>query len=267
MRISSDQHMHCHFSTDSNTDPRDMAEEACRLGLTHICFTDHHDIDNNTDGEFLVDIDRYFPALEEVREEYRGRLSVGIGIELGLMSTSGEKTSAFAKKYPFDFVIGSVHLLEGKDPYYREDFAEYSDAELFARYLEETLLAARAADGFHSLGHLDYVVRYGRRGAEDYSYKANAEVIDEILRLIIERGIALEVNAGGFKKLDFANPHPDVLRRYRELGGDFITVGSDAHNPERIASHFDELADLLTACGFRYVAVFAGGKPSFLPID
>ena len=86
------------------------------------------------------------------------------------------------------------------------------------------------------LGHIDYVVRYGRKRAEEYSYDEFADEIDAVLKKVLQMGKGIELNTGGFKYgLGFCNPHPDIIRRYRELGGEIITVGADAHCPEHVA--------------------------------
>ena len=108
------------------------------------------------------------------------------------------------------------------------------------------------------------MVRYGRHQAREYSYRAFSDEIDEILKKVIHMGKGIEMNMGGFKYgLGFCNPHPDVIRRYRELGGEIITVGADAHRPEHVAFDFEKAGDILRACGFRYYAEYRNRKPIF----
>ena len=268
MKIISDQHLHTSFSTDSTADPRSVAEAAINQGLSHICFTDHYDIDSPFDGEYMFPIDVYLSAMRKVAEEFRGRLHVGIGVEIGLMPGKEEKAEEVAQAAPFDLIIGSVHYIDNKDPYYREEFAAYTDAALYHRYFEEVLASIRETTCFHTLGHLDYVVRYGRKKAEEYQVSESAEVIDEILRRIISCRIALEVNSCGFRSgLGFPNPHPEILRRYREMGGELITLGSDAHRPGDVAADFADLQQLLLDTGFRHYALYEGGVPAMQPLD
>ena len=107
---------------------------------------------------------------------------------------------------------------------------------------------------FDVLGHMDYMVRYGKEREKEYSYARYADLIDEILRTVIEKGKGIEVNMAGFKYgLPFAHPHPDVLRRYRELGGEILTVGADGHRPEHIAYDYGKVSEILKSCGFRYI--------------
>ena len=121
---------------------------------------------------------------------------------------------------------------------------------------------------FDVLGHIDYVVRYGKETAEHYSYRKYADEIDAILKKVLDMGKGIELNTGGYKYgLGFCNPHPDIIRRYRELGGEIITVGADAHCPEHIAYDFAKAKAVLEECGFRYYTVFEERKPVFRKID
>ena len=138
---------------------------------------------------------------------------------------------------------------------------------MYREYFLSTLETVKAVEGFQSLGHLDYIVRYGYTKEKEYSYYKYAEIIDEILRELIRKGIALEVNTGGLKSgLSFPNPHPVILKRYKELGGSMVTVGSDAHIPEHIGYQFQILPQILSDAGFRYVTQFRERKPEFIKI-
>ena len=259
-----DCHLHTEFSTDSETPMRAQAERALELGIPAICVTDHMDMDY-PQGEFWLDTDRYMEAVRRLQEEYRGRLEIGFGVELGLMEHLRARQEEYLKKYPFDFVIGSVHLIHGEDPYNGELFRKYGDEEVFREYFRLSHRLLADAPSIQSWGHLDYVVRYGQN-PEVYSYRKYADEIDAVLKLLLEKGIALEVNTAGFRTLGRTNPEPDVLRRYRELGGELITVGSDGHQPEYLGYRFRETEELLHCCGFSYYAVFRQRKPEFIKI-
>lgn len=259
-----DCHLHTEFSTDSETPMRAQAERALELGIPAICVTDHMDMDY-PQGEFWLDTDRYMEAVRRLQEEYRGRLEIGFGVELGLMEHLRARQEEYLKKYPFDFVIGSVHLIHGEDPYNGELFRKYGDEEVFREYFRLSHRLLADAPSIQSWGHLDYVVRYGQN-PEVYSYRKYADEIDAVLKLLLEKGIALEVNTAGFRTLGRTNPEPDVLRRYRELGGELITVGSDGHQPEYLGYRFRETEELLCSCGFSYYAVFRQRKPEFIKI-
>lgn len=273
--IQADMHMHTWFSTDSEACPRDMADEAVRKGLKTIYFTDHFDKDDLEWGEEgIFDVDAYFVEMQKLQEEYAGKLNIRIGIELGLRTYLKDYYEELTKKYPFDFVIGSVHNVPYKkdaegnilytDPAAEKLFTDRTDKEAYRLMMETTLENVRTSDCFQTLGHLDYVVRYGKSREKEYSYTDYADIIDEILKLLIEKGKGLEVNSAGLKYgLPFAHPHPDVLKRYRELGGEIITIGADAHKPEHIAYDFAKAEEILKSCGFKYYTEFFEQKPVF----
>ncbi len=273
--IQADMHMHTWFSTDSEAWPRDMADEAVRKGLKTICFTDHFDKDDLEWGEEgIFDVDAYFVEMQKLQEEYAGKLNIRIGIELGFRTYLKDYYEELTKKYPFDFVIGSVHNVPYKkdaegnilytDPAAEKLFTDRTDKEAYRLMMETTLENVRTSDCFQTLGHLDYVVRYGKSREKEYSYTDYADIIDEILKLLIEKKKGLEVNSAGLKYgLPFAHPHPDVLKRYRELGGEIITIGADAHKPEHIAYDFAKAEEILKSCGFKYYTEFFEQKPVF----
>ena len=273
--IQADMHMHTWFSTDSEACPRDMADEAVRKGLKTLFFTDHFDKDDLEWGEEgIFDVDAYFVEMQKLQEEYAGKLNIRIGIELGLRTYLKDYYEELTKKYPFDFVIGSVHNVPYKkdaegnilytDPAAEKLFTDRTDKEAYRLMMETTLENVRTSDCFQTLGHLDYVVRYGKSREKEYSYTDYADIIDEILKLLIEKEKGLEVNSAGLKYgLPFAHPHPDVLKRYRELGGEIITIGADAHKPEHIAYDFAKAEEILKSCGFKYYTEFFEQKPVF----
>lgn len=265
--MKADFHVHTNFSADSNTSPEEQIQAAMRMGLRTICITDHHDIDFSEPG-FEIDFDAYFPDLERLQEKYRGRIEVLIGMEFGLQPHLGASCRALAEKYPFDFIVSSMHLIDGKDPYYPAMFDGKTDEEVYRRGFELTLESIRCTPDFDALGHLDYIVRYGKRQAEEYTYQKYGDYLDEILRYLIENGKALELNTGGWKYgLCFAHPHPEVLKRYKELGGEMITVGSDGHSPRELAFDFHKVGDYLNACGFKYYTEFRQRKPCFCALS
>lgn len=269
--IRSDSHMHTCFSSDSEASVESMLNAAASVGLHSVCITDHLDLDYPPDEElgdhpFLLDVDEYFRVLTDLRERYKDKIEVRIGVEIGLQEHLGREYHQLVNRYPFDFVIGSLHLVCGEDPYNGRVFQGKSDAKVYREAFRETLRNLEKTDDFDVLGHLDYVVRYGKHQAEEYTYAAFADEIDAVLRKLIDMGKGLELNMAGMKYgLGFANPHPDVLKRYRELGGEIVTVGADAHKPEHVAYDFHLVPDILETCGFRYYTEFRNRKPFFVP--
>lgn len=271
MSVRYDFHLHSDFSGDCDTPAVQMAEQAKQAGLEGLCFTEHYDPDYPVqEDDFSLDFDGYFQSVSELRQKYRKSLWIGAGLEFGIQPHLGRRLEDLAAQYPFDFILVSQHILNQKDPYYPGYFAGRSERDCYAEFLEAeyTTLKRFSPASFDALGHLDYIVRYGPNRNLCYSYEEYADCIDPILRFLIENGKCLELNTGGFKYgLGEPNPCAGVLRRYRELGGGLITIGSDAHLPQHLCFDFDRAAALLLKLGFRYYTVFSDRKPRYISLE
>ena len=257
----SDQHLHCIYSGDSETPAEDEVNKAVSLGMEHICFTDHHDPFVNSDIDFELDFPSYLDGIGKLRTAHADRIDIGIGLELGLQTHIKDHLVSLSEAYPLDFIIGSIHFVDGLDPYYPEYFVKYGK-NAYTRYFETVLENLKIMSCFDSLGHLDYIVRYGKGSDLTYSYEEYAHLIDPILRILIDRGIALECNTGGMSRgLPEPNPCYDIFRRYRQMGGELITLGSDAHDPSTLGCYFEEAGEMLRSIGFTHYAVYHGRKP------
>ena len=192
-----------------------------------------------------------------------GHIHLRLGMEMG----DAQKAPAHMKKLledapQFDFIIGSVHLLSerfGSEDLYLYTPKDQAEAQTaLGDYLEEVLALAKLG-GFTVLGHLTLPLRYFNemRGLHTSFDPYEAE-IREILKTLIEngRGIELNVNRGN-------TPLPDAkwLRIYRELGGELITLGTDAHSPEHVGRFIRERQTLLKECGFTRFCTFEKQMP------
>lgn len=256
----SDYHLHTCFSGDCETPPQEMIEQAIKLGMDNICFTDHRDVDH-PEQIFTLDTPAYMKKMNELQEQYSKQIDIRIGVELGLQEHLVENGSAYVAKYPFDFVLGSIHIVNGEDPYNPEYFEGKTDEQAFREYFEQVYLNVKLFSDFQVLGHLDYVIRYAKQSLDGYSYAVYAEEIDKILRTIIDKGIGLEVNTGGYRcGLGCSNPRLDVFKRYKKLGGEIITFGSDAHMPRYIGDEFERAREIIKSVGFKYYAQYRQRK-------
>lgn len=264
----SDSHLHSSFSSDSDTPMEEMIQTAISKGLSSMCFTEHQDLDFPPgEFDFLVDMDAYQQTLSTLAKKYQEQIHIHFGIELGLQPQLGNQLSDFVNSYPFDFVIGSVHVVDRLDPYESVFYENRSEKEAYLRYFTCLLENVKKYSCFDVCGHIDYVVRYGPNKNLYYSYQNYQEIIDEILRVLVNKNIGLECNTGGFKYgLGHPNPTEEILKRYRELGGEIITLGSDAHVPQYIAYEFERAVDILKQYGFSYYTVFEKRKPIFFPL-
>lgn len=269
MPITADCHLHTSFSTDSTTPMEIMIQKGIQLGLTHMCFTEHMDFEypiteSTPKGSFEVDTDAYLYELLRYREKYKEQIHILFGIELGLQPHQTERLAAYAKSYDFDFIIGSTHVCKGMDPCLPEYFEGKTEEQAYSDYFQSIIDNVKNFSDFDVYGHLDYVVRYGPNRDRDYSYTKYQDLFDTMLKLLIEKGKGIEVNTGGVKKgMRRLHPITDVIRRYRELGGEIITVGSDSHEDEHIADAFPRAAEILKECGFEYYTIFEKRQPRF----
>ena len=263
-----DTHMHCYFSGDSESSPQDMIESAIQKGLSGICFTDHQDVDyRRTPGLFDLDFDRYQLEIMELKEKYRNRIEICWGVELGLQPHVVDENLNIAHSYPFDFIIGSSHIVDHIDIYFPSYYEGRTELGAYRRYFESVLENVLTDADYDVYGHLDYVVRYGPNKNLYFSYEKYADLIDEILRILISKGKGLELNMAGFKYgLGHPNPTEDILKRYRNLGGEIITLGSDGHKPDQIAWDYEKVPELLEQAGFQYYTVFKNRKPQFIKL-
>ena len=265
--MRADVHMHCGFSNDSETRPEDMVESAIAKGLSVICFTDHYDKDNLDWGdEAIFDVESYFQKMIELQEEYRDQIDIRIGAEIGVQPYLAEYYQNFIAQHPFDFVIGSVHSVLEHDVAL-DFFQKHSDPEGYKIYFEEMLQDVQKIKSYDVLGHLDYIVRYSNQGSKGFDLNDYMDIIEEILKQVIAHGKGIEMNMSGLKYgLGAPHPQPEIIKRYRELGGEIITVGADGHIPEHIAYDYHLADDILKSCGFKYYTEFKGRKPVFVKI-
>lgn len=271
MKIKADYHVHSEFSGDSQTPMEFMIEKAISLGLTRICFTDHIDYDYPTqylDGAcpFEFDMDTYFDKIHALQTSYKRDIKILAGVELGIRPYLAPRLNQLVESYPFDFVIASSHLIGGYDPYfpdYWESILNNGDTGI-RQYFDSIIENIEAFTNFDVYGHLDYIVRYIPNNNFSYEPIKYQEQIDRLLNAIIKAGRGIEVNTAGLKYgLPFAHPKEEILKRFFELGGKYITIGSDGHRPEHLGYDFKKEGSVLEELGITRYAVFEQRKLIF----
>ena len=267
-----DYHIHTRYSSDSTEEPENIIRHAIELGLDEICFTDHTDLDypETPDYEnpaFVFDTVAYYKEISELRNKYSGKIKIKIGVELGLMPYLAARNEDVASGVPFDFIIGSTHLIDGKDPYYPEFWEGYSCDDVVALYFEKTLENIKSYNNYDVYGHLDYITRYAPDKAYQFDYRRHSEIIDCILKEIIHTGHGIEINTSCFRyELPDLTPSRRIISLYKDLGGEIITTGSDAHCPSFITCKFDYIQSYLKDMGFKYICTFDNLKPNFIKL-
>ena len=265
-----DSHTHTKYSFDSSADIAVNCEAAIAAGLSELVITDHYECNFGIDGVFeKYDADAAYEEIASVAERYSGRLRVTYGIELGQPTQDPEKADDLLGRYPFEFVIGSLHNLRGVPDFYFINYTNMPEsmfARLWERYLDEV---SELVDygRFNTLAHLTYPLRYLAVCGKTFDISYTFSKIDGIFRKIIDKGIALEVNTSGLRKqIGETAPGLPLVKRYLDLGGRYITVGSDAHMTEDIGAGVKETYAELIRLGVENITVFRKGKPELIKI-
>lgn len=254
--ITADYHLHSHNSGDSKAPMEAMITSAIANGLKYMCFTEHMDLDfpisdDTPEGTYEVDIPSYKKELLFYKDKYRDKISINYGIEIGLQPQVVKANQELVSSNDFDFVIGSQHLIDRQDPYYSSFWEGKDEKASIRKYFEETYDNLKLFSDIDVLGHIDYAVRYTPSKGASYDPGDYMDIIDEILTYIIKKDIGIDLNTSALSKgLNNPNPHPLILKRYKELGGNIITFGSDAHVPENVAGHFEDVREIAISCGF-----------------
>jgi histidinol-phosphatase (PHP family) len=256
-----DYHMHSRVSFDGHDTGEALVLAARAAGLKEICFTDHLDYDPLGKMGVLTFDDQDY-AREYDALEVPG-LAIRRGMEFGMTPENREQLHRDLQRRNFDFVLGSVHFVDDLDVYFEEYWADKTIFQAERRYLEATLECVRVHDDFDVLAHLTYIAKtHCHPAPRPVVYGEHRELIDEILRTLAAKGRGLEMNTSGVDRCGEFLPSADMFRRFKELGGEIVTVGSDAHRCNRVGQYCD------TACGileeiFGYVCTFEKRVPIF----
>lgn len=261
-----DCHVHCNYSDDCKVEAYKEVEAAVKLGLKGIAFTDHYDLEYpNHKYHFEFNVSQRRASIAALYDCFKDKIDVLHGIEIGIQPHVVKQSVDIIKQGRFDCVICSTHAVDGFSLCSQSGFFEGKTQEQAYRcYLEEIYSAITTFKDYDIVGHIGYVRRYGPYENRSMPYDTYADLIDLILKQIILDGKGIEINTSGYAyKLGSPIPDLDTIKRYRELGGEIITLGSDAHTIERVADKFDQAVKVLKQAGFKYVAYFRQRKPIF----
>lgn len=260
-----DYHIHTRISADCDAPMAQMAKAAYDAGLKEICLTEHIDLDLVQSKSFTVDFEAYTKAYGAVRDAFPG-MTIRMGIEAGLDLRTNSQVAQMIDAQPLDFVIGSQHLVFALDPYYDEVWQAHTHQEVIDEYLRVCVESAAACAHFDVFGHIGYLSKCCPYEDKVLRYGDYPDILDTLLKTLIEKGKGIEVNTSGLRMTPSTIPETAIIRRYCELGGEIITVGSDAHRPAEVGLGVNETLETLKSIGFRYVCAFSERRPSFIPI-
>ncbi|MEA4970825.1 MAG: histidinol-phosphatase HisJ family protein [Candidatus Pelethousia sp.] len=254
-----DYHVHSDYSADSTASLRAQLEAARAAGVVQLCFTDHVDFDDS--GMPPADLAARDAAIEALRADFPD-ITIRRGAEVSLKNEAVAAAAlAHCKGRDLDFVIASLHIVDGVDAYYPEFFQGATQEAVYARYLDFAAQALPANPVFSVLGHYDFCAKFAPYAERAVRYAHAASAFDSLFRYMAQSGKGMEINTSAWR--DGPAWGLDVLCRYRELGGEFITTGSDAHLPDRVGKRLGEALELARAAGIPYVATFERMEPTF----
>ncbi|MBR5722069.1 MAG: histidinol-phosphatase HisJ family protein [Oscillospiraceae bacterium] len=265
-------HTHTHHSPDAHQTVAERVEAANRLGLRFMAVTDHVEINRYYPAEYYhaEPSDMYFYDGKGVFEDSMASVAAAqadcaplvllAGAEVGQIPQDPEKSALIYQDPRVDLVIGSVHELPGRPDFYFLNYDAEDIPALVTAYFEEVLRTAQS-DCYDILGHLTYGLRYlpDRRA---YDLTPHLELIDEILMTVIRKQKAIELNGSGLRKPQlYIDPDLVLVKRYRELGGRYLTISTDAHDTQYLGFGIDLLEDMARTAGFSELTVFRKHEP------
>ncbi len=262
IKLMFDYHIHTDYSADCTAPVSVQLSAAASAGLSEICLTDHVDFDDFVDGKPVFTP----PDLGKLREELPAlqrlypTLAVKRGAEVALKDAAcSDAAYAHIKDADLDFVLGSLHVLDGASVYYPESFEGRTQEQSYLRYLEGLDRVIRTCPYFCAMGHYDFIAKYAPFPERAVKYSLAPDLFDGILKYLVQNGKTLELNTSAWQ--EDAAWGLELFKRFKELGGEFVTVGSDAHKPSRVGKRVHEAYELLRAAGIRYVATYEKMKP------
>lgn len=223
-----DSHVHSKFSEDSNESIENIIKNPKKSG---VIITDHMDI--NASPRFIFDVDKFYGEYIKYRNDM-----LLLGIEIGLTKETEEEARAISDRIPYDYILGSVHFINGYDLYYPDIYKIYKRKELYRLYLKTILYSINKNPYIDALAHIDYICRYSRYDDKEIRYSDYKDVIDDILNSLLENNIILELNTRRLNQREAYDSLKEIYKRYKVLGGKYVTIGSDAHSSDLIGNNF-----------------------------
>lgn len=273
MKILADIHIHSDNSFDGESSVRELCESAVEKGISVITVTDHMEApeirlgDRSVFGNMINQIGKSVADVDAAKPEFDGKLEVLKGMELGEPMHDPKLTKRAMSVADFDFVLASIHNVRDSEDFYYLKYDEKNVPFLLERYFDELLETAENAE-FDSLAHLTYPLRYiVERTDIKPDLDPYAEVIDQILGALVKREKALEINTSGlFKPIGVTLPDIDIIKRFRELGGKYVTLGSDAHKADRVGAGIEKGLETARLCGFEHFTIYKNHQPKMIEI-
>lgn len=257
-----DCHTHCEHSHDSFTPIESMIEKAIDMGVEYLAFTDHCDreyfyCNPKYRGIEQIDIDSHITNVLYLKEKYANKIDIALGIELGYSNDARQDyINDIALTDEWDIILNSIHVINGDDCYYKDFYDNRSQKQAYMEYLQSVLESVNSDIKFDVVTHIGYITRKAPFENPYLYYNDYKDLIDMILKGIIDKNVSLEVNTHSKNTGSAFLPHIEIIKRYIELGGDNFTFGSDAHTPDRICDKYSIVTDTLKNLGVKYLNIY-----------
>ncbi len=264
-----DMHVHTDNSPDGSHSTMFLCESAINNGLRAIAFTDHCEIEMYFEDKYDRVVRQAYFEVAKAKSAYRGNLLVLQGIELAQPHYNPCLTESILASKSYDIIVGSLHALRNEqDMYFLPSFEPEEVRTRLLTYFSE-LKQMIEWGKFNTLAHMTYPLRYFfARSKISVDLEEYSKEVDEVLSLLAEKNLALEINTAGLRQqIKKLSPEFPIVKRFRELGGKHITVGSDAHYAEHLAADFDEALEVAVSAGFKFISIYQNGQPVELPIE
>ena len=261
-----DYHVHSAFSLAADSSMEEYCKAAVEKGMSGLAFTDHVDV-NYPDKEFdfQIDVEKYSAAIERVRAKYP-ELAIARGIEAGYRRDAIAETTDYIARLKPDFVINSLHCIGDIDPYNLEFFDGKTRKEAYDEYIEYLTASLDAPYPYSVIGHIGYVSKRSPYPHPAIHLSDYRSALDGILYRLIYSGKGIELNTSSIRHTDSPMPAYSILKQYKQMGGEIITFGSDAHNVRDLMQHLSYARDMLLNAGFKYICGFKNMIPTFKPL-
>jgi histidinol-phosphatase (PHP family) len=267
MKYLCDYHTHSNYSFDATGSINEICRVAEKKGLKEICITDHYEYGVPEEEWRNLISQGYLNEILEIKEIFKGRVRVKIGIEVGQPHLSLKESQKFLKRIPYDYVIGSIHRVPPGIYAKNFDYSKYKIGDILELYLNEIKKMLAVAD-FDCLGHMDLIKRYGFNFYNERITLCNKkDLLEEVLKLIISKNKGIEINTSGLRGVTKESmPGIDVLRLYKKLGGEILTLGSDSHNASDVGTGILDGIELAKEAGFKYITIFNTRETEYIMI-
>lgn len=262
-----DYHQHSSFSFDSTTPMEVICRQAIAKGIHEICFTEHVSLQPNDPSYGYFDDVLYSRELKRCQGLYGDKLVIKKGLEIGEphLEPFKDELEKLYVAWNLDYVIGSVHNVQGKK--LRLIMPHKTKKEIYDEYFQEVYNMVRHGD-MDVIGHLDLMQRYAFDEVGNYEIGEHISCIEDILKEAMRKDIGLEINTSGLRNtVREVYPAWEVVKLYKKLGGEIITIGSDSHNAEDTSSHFGDVYKQLKDIGFTHYVTFTKRQPIWHGID